>query len=68
MIEKLCDNNYSYKYQEIKNRKKAEQYYKTHKELRLVTFSFLSGSDLYHKIALLSKTIRESLPKAGLLD
>ena len=46
----------------------AEQYYKTHKELRLVTFSYLSGSDLYHKIGLLDKTIRDSLPKAGLLD
>jgi hypothetical protein len=36
----------------------AEQYYKTHKDLRLFTFSYLSGSDLYHKIALLSKFIR----------
>jgi hypothetical protein len=46
----------------------AEKYYKAHKDLRLVTFSYLSGSDLYHKIGLLDKTIRESLPKAGLLD
>lgn len=39
-----------------------------HKGLRLVVFSYLTGADLYHKVALLNKVIRVSLPEAGLLD
>jgi hypothetical protein len=39
-----------------------------HKELKLIVFSYLTGADLYHKIALLNKSTRESLPKSGLLD
>jgi len=37
-------------------------------DLRMVTFSFLSGCDLFHKIALTCTSIRKHLPKAGLLD
>ena len=36
--------------------------------LRLKTFSYLNGSVLFHKIALLSKSVREKLPNSGLLD
>ena len=42
--------------------------FRKNKNLRLLTFSFLSGSELYHKIALLNKMTRESLPESGLLD
>lgn len=42
--------------------------YKSNKNLRLLTFSYLSGSDLYHKVAVLDKKTRELLPHAGLLD
>jgi hypothetical protein len=34
----------------------------------LIIFSYLSGADLYHKVSLLNKGIRHSLPKAGLMD
>ena len=37
-------------------------------DLRLITFSYLQGCDLFHKIALLSKTLRALLPESGLLD
>ena len=36
--------------------------------LRLHTFSFLDGCQLFHKIALTSKYIRSKLPESGLLD
>lgn len=36
--------------------------------LRLVVFSFLTGSELYHKISVLNKETREGLPDAKLLD
>ena len=39
-----------------------------HKDLRLVVLSYLSGSDLYHKIALLNKLTRVSLVQSKLLD
>lgn len=38
------------------------------KNVRLLTFSYLDGSTLYHKIALIDKETRASLPNAGLLD
>jgi hypothetical protein len=38
------------------------------KHTRLLTFSYLDGSTLYHKIALLNKEMRASLPNSGLLD
>ncbi len=37
-------------------------------DLFLLTFSYLDGFELFHKIAVLSKKIQESLPGAGLLD
>ena len=37
-------------------------------DLRLLTFSFLSGDELFKKIAVLNKKLRQSLPGAGLLD
>ncbi len=37
-------------------------------DLFLLTFSYLHGFELFHKIAVTSKKIRESLPNAGLLD
>ena len=36
--------------------------------LRLKTFAYLRGDELFHKIALLSKSVSETLPNAGLLD
>jgi hypothetical protein len=38
------------------------------KDIRLDIFSYLNGADLYHKIALLDKVTRVSLPDARLLD
>ncbi len=35
---------------------------------KLLTFSYLHGYELFHKIALTSKKIRALLPGAGLLD
>ena len=35
---------------------------------RLLVLSYLSGADLYHKIALIDKRTRDSLPDSGLLD
>ncbi len=40
----------------------------SHTNLRLVVFSYLTGADLYHKIALLDKSYRKTLPISGLLD
>ncbi len=37
-------------------------------DLFLLTFSYLHGFELFHKIAVLNRKIRESLPHAGLLD
>ena len=37
-------------------------------DLRLLTFSFLEGCDLFHKIALTSKSIRDQLSNSGILD
>ena len=37
-------------------------------DLRLLTFSYLNGDELFHKIALLNKKLRLILPSAGLLD
>ena len=39
-----------------------------HNNFRLLVFSYLSGAELYHKISLLNKKTRASLPSAGLLD
>jgi hypothetical protein len=36
--------------------------------LKLLTFAFLTGSDLFNKIAVTSKKIRNSMKGAGLLD
>ncbi len=38
------------------------------KFLRFSILSFLPGCDLYHKIALLDKETRQTLPKTGLFD
>ena len=35
--------------------------------LMYYVFSFLEGDDLFHRISILNKKIRETLPKAGLL-
>ena len=37
-------------------------------DLRLVTFTFLPGYDLFHKIAVTSKSIREKLLSPGWRD
>ena len=37
-------------------------------ELKLLTFSYLAGCDLFHKIALTCKSLRKLLPNSGLLD
>lgn len=34
----------------------------------LYIFSYLPGWTLFHKIAVLNKTLRDSLPRAGILD
>ena len=39
-----------------------------HKGLRMVCFSYLTGSEIYHKIALLNHFYRERIPNNGLLD
>ena len=39
-----------------------------HPNIKLLIFSFISGEELYHKVALLDRQTRESLPNAGLLD
>ncbi len=36
--------------------------------LRLTTFSYLPGCDLFHKISVTCKSLRSVLPNAGLLD
>jgi hypothetical protein len=41
---------------------------KQHKYMRLKVFSYFSGAELYHKVALLNKKTREDLPTDGLLD
>ncbi len=38
------------------------------KHLKLYTYSYLDGSTLFHKIAVLCKKTRLALPNAGLLD
>jgi hypothetical protein len=42
--------------------------FQKHKMLKLLTFSYLHGYELYHKIAILDKTTRQSLIGAGILD
>jgi len=37
-------------------------------DLRLTTFSYLTGCDLFHKIAVTCFSMRESLANSGLLD
>lgn len=37
-------------------------------DLKLLTFSFLHGYELFHKIAVTSKNMRDKLLNAGLLD
>ena len=37
-------------------------------DLRLLTFSYLPGWDLFHKLAVTCKSIRALLPDSGLLD
>ena len=37
-------------------------------DLKFITFSYLPGCDLFHKIAVTCKSIRNLLPKSGLLD
>jgi hypothetical protein len=44
-----------------------DDYFKC-KMVKLLTFSYLQGDELYHKIALLDRATRQSLPEAGLLD
>ena len=46
----------------------TSQAFLKHKDLRLVVFSYLDGPTLYHKIALLDKITRVSLPDAGILS
>ncbi len=46
----------------------GQEEFQQNKMLKLLTFSFLQGCDLYHKIALLNKATRQSLPGAGILD
>ena len=46
----------------------APEFYKKHRLLRYYTFSFFSGSEIYHKLALLNKQTRRDLPGSGLLD
>jgi hypothetical protein len=41
---------------------------KATKYTRLLMFSYLPGNVLFHKIALLTKEVRKSLPNSGLLD
>ena len=45
----------------------SQSAFQNNKMLKLLTFSYLQGCDLYHKIALLDKATRKSLPGAGLL-
>ncbi len=37
-------------------------------DLQLLTFSYLPGCDLFHKIAVTCKSLRKVLPNSGLLD
>ena len=37
-------------------------------DLQLLTFSYLPGCDLFHKISVTCKSIRSVLPNSGLLD
>ena len=37
-------------------------------DLQLLTFSYLPGSDLFHKISVTCKSLRSVLPNSGLLD
>jgi hypothetical protein len=39
-----------------------------HKDLKMVVFSYLTGSELYHKIGLLDKIRRVSLPESAFID
>ena len=34
----------------------------------MIVFSYLTGSELFHKIALLNKTTRQMLPESGILQ
>jgi hypothetical protein len=36
--------------------------------IRKLILSYLAGWDLFHKISLLSKSMRDDLPKSGLLE
>jgi hypothetical protein len=47
---------------------KVNPWEKTPAHLRLLTFSYLPGCVLFHKIALTNKKLREQLKGAGLLD
>jgi len=42
--------------------------YPESRHLQILTFSYLTGCDLFHKIAVTNKAMRESLPNSGLLD
>ena len=42
--------------------------YQESTKLRLETFSYLPGCDLFHKISVTCKSIRSMLPNSGLLD
>lgn len=42
--------------------------YPNSNDLKLLTFSYLPGNVLYHKICLTSMSIRNQVPRSGLLD
>ncbi len=48
--------------------KKSRSLFQQSNKLRLDICSFLSGCELFNKIALMSKKIRSQLPNDGLLD
>ncbi len=39
-----------------------------HAGIRMIVFSYLTGSDLFHKISLLNKTTRQMLPESDILN
>jgi len=57
-----------YKAAEIANNESVYLKYGLTKELAYTVFSYLTGAELFHKIALVNKEIREELPKAEQLD
>ncbi len=41
--------------------------FRKHEGIRMIVFSYLTGSDLFQKIALLNKTTRQMLHESGIL-